>query len=286
MATDDTAGPDQHGAAAATPAAAPAAAAAAAAPVCSREHMQLYYKRLFPAERMFSWLAYGNDAPTPGADASFVSRRELCFTLDGDVFARYQSFPTAAAFAAALVQRVPTKIDIGPVYTVDPRQRAKYARDFRPLQRELVFDVDLTDYDDVRTCGSGGHICARCWCAFRFVFLAFWRFAFCVCGGGGVDRIHLVACCSILLFYGLNKRQQTTYTKTQKGRSWPPPSLSSTPRCARTLGSATSPGSTRAAAACTAGSRTRGAPLVVRVMRGGVRRRGAWWERGRGLHTL
>ncbi len=35
---------------------------------------------------------------------------------------------TAASFAAALAQKVPTKIDIGPVYTVDPRQRAKYAK--------------------------------------------------------------------------------------------------------------------------------------------------------------
>ncbi len=131
--------------------------------------MPLYYKHLFPAETMMKWLAYGNDSKRPSADNGFMQRREFCFTLEGDVFARYQSFKNSEDLRKALRQKVPTKIDLGPVFNVDPTKRAAYSGAtgagtvFAPVERELVMDIDMTDYDDVRTCCSAANICNKCW---------------------------------------------------------------------------------------------------------------------------
>ena len=115
-----------------TPAAPAPKPTAAPAGARTHDLMPAYYRQFFPYEEFMAWLAYGNgerggggggvggvvgahrlslspgtplflitptlfffpplDSKHPRADPSFLQRRELCFTLDGDIFVRYLSF--------------------------------------------------------------------------------------------------------------------------------------------------------------------------------------------------
>ncbi|GMH36057.1 hypothetical protein BSKO_03925 [Bryopsis sp. KO-2023] len=132
----------------------------------AEELMRTYYSALFPVDEFYKWLAYGNDAKHPQAASGYFQRREFCFTLPQDIFVRYQSFKDGGELHKALVNRCPAKIDIGPVYNIDPQRRNAYSGGqsrFGPEERELVFDIDLTDYDDVRTCCQEGNVCEKDW---------------------------------------------------------------------------------------------------------------------------
>lgn len=99
-----------------------------------------------------------------GAGEGFLFRRELSFTLENDTYIRYKAFHNAAEMKASMTKTLPFKIDIGAVFSVSPADKGKVsAADFVPEERELVFDIDLTDYDDIRTCCTGAAICPRCW---------------------------------------------------------------------------------------------------------------------------
>lgn len=115
-----------------------------------------YYKRLFPYPQYAKWLQYGN------IDKTYMARRELSFTLADDIYIRYLSFSGAEDLEAEMIKRCPHKIDLGAVYNARPSEHKKLTN-FSPKERELVFDIDLTDYDDVRTCCSGAKICSKCW---------------------------------------------------------------------------------------------------------------------------
>lgn len=66
---------------------------------------------------------------------------------------------------------MPSRFEIGPVYTTNPRDRKTLRKSsaFKPLAKELCFDIDLTDYDGIRTCCDKANICNKCW---QFITMA------------------------------------------------------------------------------------------------------------------
>ena len=135
------------------------------------EHLKVYYQRLFPYEPYMKWISGGNVIESDGQnipDKNYVSRREFSFTLKDDIYIRYLSFSSAEELKEKMVQRLPHKIDIGAVFNAKPSDKSKITN-FQPLEKELVFDIDMTDYDDVRTCCEGAAICNICW---QFMIIA------------------------------------------------------------------------------------------------------------------
>ncbi|KAJ6415436.1 hypothetical protein OIU84_004267 [Salix udensis] len=130
-------------------------------------YLKLYYAKLFPYADMFKWMSYGNDGKHPACDKYYIGRREFSFTLENDIYVRYQSFNNVVQFENSIKEKCPFKIDIGPVYSVDPAKKNAYAQSgdnvFTPVERELIFDIDISDYDDVRYCCSGADVCLECW---------------------------------------------------------------------------------------------------------------------------
>lgn len=127
--------------------------------------LRQFYQRLFPFRPLFQWL---NHSPTPQPD---FQNREFAFVLPNDAYIRYQSFATADLFRKQCLQMTPVRFEIGPQYSINPRDRKtlRKASSFRPVMKELVFDIDMTDYDPIRTCCTGAAICHKCW---QFIVMA------------------------------------------------------------------------------------------------------------------
>lgn len=103
--------------------------------------LKWYYSRLFPVNMFARWLGYGSD--------EYLARREISFTLPGDIYLRFRSFGDAEELLQTLKSRTPIKIDIGAVYNFAPKDKNSVSSALTPQAKELVFDIDLDDYEDV-----------------------------------------------------------------------------------------------------------------------------------------
>jgi len=122
------------------------------------EYLQIYYKRLFPYGPYYKWLTYGL------SPQRYFALREFSFTLQDDVYIRYQSFNDQQEMEKEIQRKNPCKIDIGAVFNHKPRDHKMIGQGgFQATEKELVFDIDLTDYDEVRFCCQGSDICSKCW---------------------------------------------------------------------------------------------------------------------------
>jgi len=161
----------------------PGAAPNAKGPEFTMELLQHYYKKLYPYEHMVAWMSYGCDPKEFETEAQqnaiikgkYMRNREICFTLKDDIYVRYTSYRTLTAFKKELIKRYPIKIDLGAIYSGEPKNKNS-CHNFVAEEKELVFDIDITDYDDVRDCCSGGAVCRECWplmtCAIEVLELA------------------------------------------------------------------------------------------------------------------
>ena len=136
------------------------------------ELLESYYSSYFPADQIYSWLTEGRDprSKDPVLENTF-ERREFSFTLQGDIYCRHKSFHDSDELRKTLVNILPEKIDIGAVWTLPPKLKGSLAnsKKYETVEKEFVIDIDMTDYDNVRTCCSGAKVCAKCW---KFLIVA------------------------------------------------------------------------------------------------------------------
>mmetsp|Transcript_11426 Transcript_11426/g.7948 ORF Transcript_11426/g.7948 Transcript_11426/m.7948 type:complete len:171 (+) Transcript_11426:18-530(+) len=137
-----------------------------------QDRLKIYYQKIFPYKLMFKWISYNKvtqhrenalKSIDSGVQSDYFYQREFSFTLENDVYCRYLSFKTADDFKNTLVDRVPFKIDIGAVFNMPPvNHHMATSKAFVPQQKEMVFDIDMDVYDDVRSCCKGANVCDKC----------------------------------------------------------------------------------------------------------------------------
>ncbi|XP_034943753.1 DNA primase small subunit-like isoform X2 [Chelonus insularis] len=118
-----------------------------------RRYLKEYYMKIFPCKYIQLWLSYGN--------AEKFHLREFSFTSIFEEFSRYIVFNDEEEMRKTLARQIPAKLDVGPAFNIMPIFKNKDK--LIPLKKEIVIDIDINDYGDIRTCCSDAKLCRKCW---------------------------------------------------------------------------------------------------------------------------
>jgi len=106
--------------------------------------LKIYYRDIFPLTELFRILEINET-------------REISMYSQQNSYLRYLTFDTVEALKEKIFQITPKKIDLGPFHDIKPTK----LNGAIPIAKELVFDIDLTDYP--RTCCQDKNICEECY---------------------------------------------------------------------------------------------------------------------------
>jgi DNA primase small subunit len=112
-----------------------------------------YFRCLFPFEQLTAFLSQDKKLA--------LVNREFVFVYTGDTYERKLAFADLSEFRTTVLARKPRRIEIGCAMTA-PHCYRHEAISF-VAGRDLVFDVDLSDYDPLRFCCKDAAMCEICW---------------------------------------------------------------------------------------------------------------------------
>lgn len=123
--------------------------------------MALYYRERFPARTI--WRVGAREWDSEDVTTTACRREWAIEERSGAYFARYRMCATAEDLSKMVMERGVGKVSMGAVYNQNVSARAT-ARDFAPVGREFVVDIDLDDYTySGRASGTDLEGCDRTW---------------------------------------------------------------------------------------------------------------------------
>ena len=117
-----------------------------------KDDLRDYYMHVFPVELLVEWLSYSDTTLFPCREVSFAGLKFV---------KRFMSFSSAEALKSEILRVLPSKIDFGAIFSQPCDKKNFFA--VVEEQREFIFDIDLSDYDNVRSCCHANTLCTNCW---------------------------------------------------------------------------------------------------------------------------